>query len=93
MISPVVMRYINEMPTIIVTKSESVFPTEYKKSEILVSVKGSRIAEANFRVRENTTIWITGEMIEENIKIRPLAPTAFFINTFEAIMTSKPSDR
>lgn len=91
--SPVVIKYIKAIPTIIVTKRDNVFPIEYIKSEMRESVKGSKIAEASFKTSEKTTIWTIGETIEANIRISPLAPTAFLISMLEAMITSKPSDK
>ena len=88
---PISKKYKNDTASITTTNIVIDLEIEDTNDVIFPSVIGSNIALVNFKHKDNIAIWTTGTIIHAKIKIRPLAPTAFFTNTLLAIIKLNPS--
>lgn len=66
---------------------------DVQKFIILLSAIGSRIAHANFNVKEKTAMLNTGDRIVYSNAKTVVTPIAFFIKTLLTITKSNPSLR
>ncbi len=76
-----------------IVKYDKHLEVDVQKLIILLSATGSKIAQANFNVKEKTAILNTGDKIVYNNAITVVTPMAFLIKTLLTIIKSKPSLR